>query len=157
MKKLILILTLCLSGMIYQTATAQVSFRVNITNQPIWGPSGYDYVEYYYMPDLDVYYYVPRHKFVYLEDGRWISRSNLPRRYGDNNFYNTRKIVINEPRPYLRHQDYRERYASSKEGSNNQSIRDSRETKYFVNKNHPEHSKWRESNRNQGRNKKQRK
>jgi hypothetical protein len=58
--------------------------------------------------------------------------------------YNTRKVVVNEPKPYLHHQDYRAKYASSNERSNQQSIRDSHESKYFENKNHPEHSKWKD-------------
>jgi len=32
--------------------------------------------------------------------------------------YNTRKVVINEPKPYLHHQDYKAKYASSNEHSN---------------------------------------
>jgi hypothetical protein len=151
MKKLILLFALCTSGLLCETIFAQVTFRINISSQPIWGPVGYDHVEYYYLPDIDAYYYVPRHKFIYVEDGRWITRSYLPPRYRDYDVYNARKVVINEPKPYLHHQDYRAKYASSNERSNQQSIRDSHESRYFVNKNHPEHSKWKADKRNQGR------
>jgi hypothetical protein len=142
MKKLILILVICLSGFLWNATFAQISFRVNISSQPIWGPVGYDHVEYYYLPDIEAYYYVPSHKYVYMENGRWISRSGLPSRYRNYDVYNSRKVVINESRPYLRHNEFKARYASSNERSNQQSIRDSHETKYFENKNHPEHSKW---------------
>jgi hypothetical protein len=151
MKKLILLFALYTSGLLCVTTFAQVTFRVNIATQPIWGPAGYDHVEYYYLPDIEAYYYVPRHKFIYEENGRWISRSNLPPRYRGHDLYNTRKVVINEPKPYLRHQDYRAKYASWNERSNQQSIRDSHEPRYFENKNHPEHSKWKEYKKNQGR------
>jgi hypothetical protein len=151
MKKLILLSALCLIGFIAETTYAQVTFRVNISTQPIWGPVGYDHVEYYYLPDIEAYYYVPGHKYIYMENGRWISRAYLPQRYRNYDMYNSRKVVINDQKPYLRHQEYRTRYASSNERSNQVSIRDSRDSKYYVNKNHPEHSKMKANNRNQGR------
>lgn len=152
MKKLILLLAFFTGSMLCETTFAQVTFKVNIGTQPIWGPVGYDHVDYYYLPEIEAYYYVPRHKYVYMENGNWISRSNLPPRYRNYDLYNSRKVVINEPKPYLRHQDYRAKYERSNEHSNQQSIRDSRESRYFENKNHPEHSKWKEAKRNQGQN-----
>lgn len=152
MKKLILLFAFCVSGILCETTFAQVTLRVNIASQPIWGPVGYDHAEYYYLPDIETYYYVPGHKYIYLEDGRWISRSYLPQRYSNYDMYNSRKVVINDRKPYLRHQEYRTKYAVSNERSNQQSIRDSHNSKYFVNKNHPEHSKWMDNKRNQGRN-----
>jgi hypothetical protein len=152
MRKLIPLFVLCAYGMLYQTTYAQVTVNVNIASQPIWGPTGYDYVEYYYLPEIDVYYYVPSHKFIYLENGHWITRSFLPSRYRDYDLYFIRKVVLNEPKPYMHHLEYKERYVSSIEQSNQQSIRDSHESKYFENKNHPEHSKWKENNKNQASN-----
>ena len=150
MKKLILLFAFCLIATMSQTAKAQVTLRVNIATQPIWGPVGYDHVEYYYLPDIDSYYYVPDHKYIYLEGGRWISRSSLPQRYGHYDMYNSRKVVINERRPYLRNQEYKTKYAVSGERSDQHSIRDSHDSKYFVNKNHPEHSKWQDNQKNRG-------
>jgi len=151
MRKLILLLALCICGLLCKTTNAQITFKVNFAIQPIWGPVGYDYVDYYYLPDIEVYYNVPRQKYIYMEDGNWVTRSYLPPRYRDYDMYNARKVVINEPRPYLHHQDYKAKYASSNERSNQQSIRDSHESKYFENKNHPEHDKWKEQKKNQGR------
>jgi hypothetical protein len=37
---------------------------------------------------------------------------------------------------------HREQYASFKGRHDQQPIRDSRDTKYYVNKNHPEHNNW---------------
>jgi hypothetical protein len=149
MKKLIYLLVIVTSGLLCETTFAQVSFRVNISSQPIWGPVGYDHVDYYYLPDIDAYYYVPRHKYVYMENGNWITRSNLPPRHRDYDMYNARKVVVNEPKPYLHHQDFKARYGSSDDRSNQPSIRDSHEPRYFENKNHPEHSKWKASRRSQ--------
>jgi hypothetical protein len=148
MKKLIFLFAFCLTVVLSQTAVAQVRLSVNIATQPIWGPVGYDHVEYYYLPDIDSYYWVPEHKYIYHESGHWISRSTLPQRYRNYDMYRSRKVVINDKRPYLRNQEYRRKYADATERSDQQSIRDSDDSRYFVNRNHPEHSKWKESQRN---------
>jgi hypothetical protein len=51
------------------------------------GTVGYDYVEYYYLPDIETYYYVPKHQFVYLSNGKWIFATSLPSRYSSYNLY----------------------------------------------------------------------
>jgi len=152
MKKTILIVTLLLSGFIFQGASAQVrvSFNVNIASQPIWGPTGYDHVEYYYMPDIDIFYNVPRHQYVYEEGGRWIFTTSLPYRYRDYDFYNGYKVVINDDeRPYRNAENYRSKYSQYKGNHNQEVIRNSHDSRYFVNKNHPEHNKWK-NNDNHG-------
>jgi len=123
---------------------AQVGVRLNLNvgSQPVWGPSGYDHVEYYYLPDIEAYYNVPQHKFYYNERGRWISRSQLPRRYRDYDFYNSYKVVVNERNPYRRHNVYRDQYASYKGRHDQEQIRDSRDSRYYVIKDHPEHRNW---------------
>ncbi|HEY6902215.1 MAG TPA: hypothetical protein VI233_16275 [Puia sp.] len=93
------------------SAQAQVSISVNIGTQPQWGPVGYEHVDYYYMPDIDAYYYVPRHQYIYLDGGRWIFAAALPPRFASYDVYRGYKVVVNEPRPYLHPQIYRERYA----------------------------------------------
>ena len=155
MKKLIFLLVFCISCLFYQSTNAQISFRLNISSQPIWGPVGYDHVEYYYLPDIDVYYSVPMHRYIYMERGHWVTRTYLPVRYKNYNLYNARKIVINEPKPYLRHNEYKSKYAKSNEHLNQISIRDSHDSKYFEIKNHPEHSKWNNGRNNRGQDKKQ--
>ncbi len=150
MKKLILFIAFIISGFLCEKTNAQVSVTINITSQPIWGPVGYDYVDYYYLPDIDVYYYVPTQRYVYFNDGLWISRPYLPARYKGYNMYNTRKVVINEAKPYLHNTEYRTKYRSTMEFSNQQSIRDSQDSKYFVNRYHPQHSQWVLSNGNHG-------
>jgi hypothetical protein len=123
-------------------AQIHVNFNVNLDRQPIWGPAGYDHVEYYYMPDIEVYYNVPQRRYYYNDGGRWISGATLPSRYRGYDLYNAHKVVVNEPSPYRHHEMYREKYASFKGRHDQQPIRDSREEKYFVNKNHPEHGNW---------------
>lgn len=93
------------------SATAQVSVSVNIGAQPMWGPVGYDRVDYYYLPDVEAYYYVPRRQFIYLDAGRWIFAANLPGRYRGYDLYRGYKVVVNEPRPYDHYYSHRDRYA----------------------------------------------
>ncbi|HEV8285487.1 MAG TPA: hypothetical protein VGQ09_14330 [Chitinophagaceae bacterium] len=121
-------------------AQISVGVNINIGSQPVWGPVGYDYVEYYYMPDIDVYYYVPRHQYVYLSNGRWIFSLALPVRYRYYNIYTGYKVVINEPRPYLHADVYRVKYAPYKGRKNSQVIiRNSNDPKYYVVKGHPKY------------------
>ena len=147
MKKTVLIVALLLGGLLFQTANAQitVSARINIGTQPAWGPVGYDYVEYYYIPDIDVFYYVPRHQYIYLQQGRWVFSTSLPFRYRSYNIYNGYKVVVNEPRPYRNAGFYRTKYSGYKNNRGQEIIRNSRDSKYFENKGHPEHSKWKKN------------
>jgi hypothetical protein len=126
------------------TLSAQLSISIgfNIDRQPVWGPTGYDHVEYYYIPDIDVYYNVPQQRYYYQQRGRWISGSRLPSRYRNFDLYHSYKVVVNEREPYRNDRMYREKYSSFKGRHDQEPIRDSRDSKYFVNKHHPEHSKW---------------
>lgn len=136
----VLIVTLFLSSSV--NAQVDVSINFNLGTQPIWGPTGYDYVEYYYLPDIEVYYYVPQHRYYYNNNGRWIYSSYLPSRFGNYDFYNSYKVVLNEREPWRNHKNYKEKYYSYKGRHDQQLIRDSRDSKYYVNKNHPEHNNW---------------
>lgn len=132
-----LLLGLLVSTSAYQVSYAQVNVQVNIGSQPIWGPTGYDYVDYYYLPDLDIYYYVPLQQWIYYAGGRWIPTTNLPPQYSQYNLYQLHKVVINENQPYLRNATYRQRYASFKGRHDQPVIRDSRDARYAVNTNRP--------------------
>ncbi|GAB2815538.1 hypothetical protein [Ferruginibacter profundus] len=111
MKKLSVFFTLIVCSFMYN-AQAQVRVNVNINTQPQWGPAGYDYAAYYYMPDMDVYYSVPQRQFIYLQGRNWMFSAALPAQYRDYDLYSCYKVVVNEPRPYLRCDEYRSRYAS---------------------------------------------
>lgn len=138
------ILILITSFLLFSSAGAQVSFNLslNLDRQPIWGPVGVDYAENYYLPDIEVYYNVPMHRFYFQQGGRWIYRSSLPSRYRDFDLYSSYKVVVNEKNPWRNHNNFRDQYASYKGRRDQQPIRDSRDSKYFVNKNHPEHNNW---------------
>src|ERR1700722_15363691 len=100
MKRYIILSAVLLSIFLGNKTFAQVSLQVNIGLQPVWGPVGYDHVEYYYMPDIDAYYYVPGHQYIYFEGGRWVFAAALPPRL-NYDVYKGYKVVINDPKPYL--------------------------------------------------------
>lgn len=107
--------------------SAQVHVNININSMPLWGPAGFDHVDYYYLPEAGIYYYAPKSQFIYMKGGRWIFSSRLPYQYRNLNLYSTYKVVINSPKPYLRNGYYGSHYKGyrnfhSKQGT----IRDSR-------------------------------
>lgn len=114
MKKLFLLTMLGLASAITLPATAQVSVNINIGSQPQWGPSGYNHVDYYYMPEIESYYYVPTKKFIYYSGNSWVHRRTLPSRYRNYDLYSGPKYVINSPRPYMQHNVYKVKYSKQR-------------------------------------------
>jgi hypothetical protein len=90
---------------------AQVSVSVNIGAQPQWAPAGYASADYYYLPDIECYYYVPQRQFVYLNGPNWVFSYNLPARCRDYDLYSGYKVVCNGPRPYTHFYNDRVVYA----------------------------------------------
>ena len=109
MKKLLLLSLILAFVTIANPSIAQVKVNVNINvgSQPEWGPVGYDHVDYYFLPDIEAYYYVPQRQFIYMEGPRWVFAASLPARFGHYDLYRGYKVVINEPRPYMNHDVYR--------------------------------------------------
>jgi hypothetical protein len=114
---------------------AQLSISVNIGSQPTWGPVGYDRADYYYLPDVESYYSVSNHQFIYLSNGRWTFSASLPGRYANYDLNSGYKVVVNRPRPYLNFNQDRVTYGKYKGWHGKQQvIRDSRDEKYKGNK-----------------------
>jgi hypothetical protein len=145
MKKLILLLVFLVSYLTIETASAQAIIKDNIARQPIWGPVGYKYVKYYYLPDIQTYYDVRKEKFIFSENGVWKIRRALPGKYFGFNLYNARIVVVNKPKPYLHYTDKINKRILTDNNQKQQIIRDSHEFKYMANKNHPDHLKWLET------------
>lgn len=97
-------------------AQVRVGININIGDQPPWRAPGYDYVEYYYLPEIETYYYVPRRQFIYISNGRWIFSSSLPPRYRGYNLYTGTKIVINRSHAYKYFEQDRKRYGRHDNG-----------------------------------------
>jgi hypothetical protein len=122
MKKLMIIWGLLTTMLFAPQLNAQVSVNININSQPAWGPVGYDYVEYYYLPDIEVYYSVVYQKYIYWNNGRWVWVTVLPSRYSYYNIYNGYKVVINEPNPYHHHHHHKVKYKGYKNYGGHQNV-----------------------------------
>ncbi|HEX7906378.1 MAG TPA: hypothetical protein VF487_21035 [Chitinophagaceae bacterium] len=154
MKKMILALSLFLSVAGFTNAKAQVGVNVNINigAQPVWGPIGYDYVDYYYLPDIETYYYVPTHQFIYLSGGRWVFAYSLPPAYRGYDLYNGYKVVINQPRAYQYYSTDKVRYGRYRDNHSQMIIRGSNNPKYYVVKGHPKYNRGGNSYKARGNN-----
>ena len=130
-------------------ASAQLNVNINIGSQPLWGPVGYDRVDYYYLPDVDAYYYVPQKQFIYLSNGKWTFSVGLPASYKNYDLYSGYKVVINTPEPYHHHKTHKIKYAKYKSHKNKQTIIiHSNEPKYYVVEGHPKKGKGHEKDHN---------
>lgn len=113
-----------------QAFAQQIHIQINIGQQPAWGPVGYDYVRYYYFPELDVYFDVPAARFYYFYRGRWVASRYLPARYRHYDLYRTYKVVINTPEPWVYHRKHKRQFARYRNYRKQPVIRDSREARY---------------------------
>ena len=82
------------------SGTMYGSADVNISDQPIWGPTGYDRADYYYIPDIDSYYSVSEHQYIYRDGSEWTHGASLPSSYSGYDPYHSYKVVVNEDKPY---------------------------------------------------------
>jgi hypothetical protein len=126
--------------------------NVNIGSQPVWGPVGYDHVDYYYLPDIESYYYVPTRQFVYFDNGRWIFSASLPYRYRNYDLNRGYKVVVNEPNAYRDFSLHRAEYSRYRNyGGRQVIIRNSNDHRYYVVKGHPRYNDQDRKYRNRGR------
>jgi len=126
----------------FGTGTMDGGIGVNIGDQPAWGPTGYDHADYYYIPDIDSYYSVSEHQYIYRDGSSWVHGKALPASYSKYDPYHSYKVVMNEEKPYQKNDTHQTKYGSFKGVKDQPVIRDSHDPKYFVNKDHPEHDKW---------------
>jgi hypothetical protein len=132
MKKTFFAAALLFACLSFKLADAQikVSLGINIGSQPDWGPVGYDHADYYYMPDINAYYDINAHQYVYSSNSAWIHSAALPPRYSNYDVYHGYKVVVNEPTPWVHNTVYRKKYASYKGRRDQAVIRDSHDAKY---------------------------
>src|ERR1700742_3577917 len=132
MKKIFFAIAFIVCCLVATNSNAQlhISLGLNIGNQPEWGPVGYDHADYYYMPDIDTYYDVSNHEYIYLNNANvWVRASVLPARYANYDLYHGYKVVINEREPWRRANVIRTRYATYRGRHDQVIIRNTREVK----------------------------
>ncbi|MDR2956299.1 MAG: hypothetical protein LBV43_14590 [Prevotella sp.] len=153
MKKLILILAILTTSGLYNLSTAQninVNININVNKQPAWGPEGYDYVGYYYFPDLDIYFDVDNSLFYYSSGGKWVSNKYLPDKYRKYDLYNLYKVVINDSQPWIQNKKHKKEYSNYKGDKTQNPIRYSTDTKYNTSKSNT--NVWVDTNKDKNKN-----
>ena len=130
-------------GMLFFVATgmsAQVSVNVNLGGPPVWAPAAPVEVQYYYLPDIEVYYDAPAHRYIYLNNGAWIRSSNLPNRYRGYDLYHARPVYLTDYRgnqPYLFYKQHKVKYKGNGKWKGNHGKSKG-------------HGNWKSNNGNQG-------
>lgn len=81
---------------------------------PPWAPQ-YDNVEevrYYYLPDVEMYYDVWEHEYIYLNNGNWVFTTAFPGYYSDYDVNTAFVVVLNRSvrEPWRTHQNYVSHY-----------------------------------------------
>jgi hypothetical protein len=132
MKKFIIAFALLIgiASFDYPVQAQNINISINIGRQPAWGPVGYDYVGYYYFPDIDCYYDVNMALFYYFDRGRWVSSRYLPYAYRHYDLYRLYKVALNVRDPWRHHYNHYRDYARYRGYTNQVIIRDSRDVHY---------------------------
>ncbi|MES2371329.1 MAG: hypothetical protein V4557_02035 [Bacteroidota bacterium] len=113
MKKLLLTTAVVMGALLFNNETkaqVRIGVNVNIGTRPSWGLPGNYAGDYYYMPEIDTYYDIRHRQFIYLQGRNWVFANELPYMYRGYDLNRGYKVMINEPRPYLRGDVYRSKY-----------------------------------------------
>ncbi|HEX7754613.1 MAG TPA: hypothetical protein VF421_04675 [Niabella sp.] len=145
MKKFIILAVLISGIATAQYGNAQVSVSVNIGSQPQWGPSGYNYARYYYLPEINAYYDVVNRSYIIQNRRSWVTVRRLPARYRSFDLYRTYKVVMNSNKPWVSNTTHVRNYSRYKSDYTQVSIRD-------YNKRNDVHANNRNDRNDRGRN-----
>jgi hypothetical protein len=108
-----LLLTAVVIGASFFTNQSEAQVRVNVNlniGRPSWGLPNNQVGDWYYLPEIDTYYDIPRRQFVYFDRGQWVYANQLPYMYRDYNLNRGYKVAINDARPFMRADVYRRKY-----------------------------------------------
>jgi hypothetical protein len=133
MKKVLVMLSLFAAVLLAGHVKAQVNVNVNIGSQPEWGPSGYNHVDYYYLPDINAYYNISTAQYIYLLNNKWHFAKKLPSRYKNYNVYNAYKVDVNREKPYQNNKQDIQNYGKYKGQTGQQMLRDNQDYKNIKN------------------------
>ena len=137
MKKLIILSAIAMSGLVYNTANAQIGLHIGlhfgqghvayaaapvvveqapvvVEQAPVYEQAAPVYNDnsddYYYLPDVDAYYDVNDQCYFYNDGDNWVSAAYLPGAYRDYDWRNARRYEVRAPRPFMHNDFYRSRY-----------------------------------------------
>lgn len=103
--------------------------KVVIASPPEWGPVGYDHVEYYYLPDIQVYYDIRQAQYIYYGQGKWIRSKRLPSYSRNYDLYKGYKVVLTDyhgKTPYVYYNAHKVKYYKGYKGKPQKCRRDYR-------------------------------
>lgn len=101
--------------------------KVVVASPPEWGPVGYDNMEYYYLPDIQVYYDIRLAQYIYYGGNKWIRARRLPSHYRNYNLYNGYKVVLTDYHgnaPYVYFNAHKVKYYKGYKGKPQKNRRD---------------------------------
>ena len=129
MKKLAILSAIALSGLIYNTASAQIRINFGLHIRPVYARYHAPVVveqpvyqepvqvyddsnddDYYYLPDVDAYYNVSAGCYYYNNGDNWVSAAYLPGAYRNYDWRSVRRYQVREHRPFARADFYRSRF-----------------------------------------------
>lgn len=104
---------------IASNAGAQGPVKMHPNSPPQWGPEGYSGIQFYYLPDMEIYYDVYAATFICRRMGVWVHRKNLPYRYRNYDLYSGYKVVLinyHGKTPYMYFNDHQRAYKHGYKG-----------------------------------------
>lgn len=137
MKKLMILSAMAVSGLMVQSAKAQIGIHINLHlgGSPVYEAPEPEYADqYYYLPDVEAYYSVRENCYYYNNGYNWVSAAYLPGAYRNYDWHYARRIEIREPRPYLRSEAYRSRYGGFEH--RNWNYRDEHDNRMYADRDH---------------------
>ncbi|WP_133063415.1 hypothetical protein [Flavobacterium aurantiibacter] len=100
------------------TVFSQVQVQINV-GTPAWIPPTPVAVQYYYLPEINVYYDAPAAQYLYVSRGNWVRTKVLPARYKNYNFARGKVVCVenyrgDRPYVYYKKQHAKRHYAKAR-------------------------------------------
>jgi len=137
MKKLMILSAIAVSGLVAQSANAQIGFHISLhLGTPVYAAPApvYNDDDYYYLPDVEAYYSVRQNCYYYNDGYNWVSAAYLPGAYRNYDWHYARRIEVKEARPYMRNEVYRARYGGVEH--RNWNYRDEHDNRMYADRDH---------------------
>lgn len=84
---------------------------------PNWAPTAPATVQYYYIPDIEVYYDVPAKSYIHYDNGKWVRTTVLPARFKGYDLATSRPIYLTNYKgntPYVLFKEHKVKYKGKK-------------------------------------------
>ncbi len=108
-----------------QTETSRTTTTTTeTTTLPDWGVVGSEKAHYYYIPDIDSYYDIGAHTFIYNNNGEWVKSQDVPAAYKDVDLYDSYKVVLNDDTdPFANYDKMKVKYKKGYQGEPQKTVK----------------------------------